>query len=342
MSIPGHLLRAAVAVGAAAAVGGLLEARAFQLVHHAVTLPGAAKCRILHISDTHYLRGQRAKAEFLASLAHTQPDLVVFTGDMVGEDEAVDEFLDALSGLLALPGVFVRGSNDYFGPQWTNPLSYLGSGPDRTRPVRQKLEWHLLCDALADAGWNDIDNAAARLEVNGAIIEFRGTDDAHMDQDNYKKAAKRAKKLGKDAPDLIVGVTHSPYRRVLAEMAEDGVDLVLAGHTHGGQICLPLIGALVSNCDLPPALAKGLFQWPEDSFTVEKFSVFGRYSPKNQEFLDSERGGGDQAAAADPETAGADTPSVAVHITAGVGASPNFPLRLFCRPEACLLEIEPN
>ena len=41
-----------------------------------------------------------------------------------------------------------------------------------------------------------------------------------------------------------------------------GLDLVLAGHTHGGQVCLPGYGALTTNCDLPRTMAKGLYRWP--------------------------------------------------------------------------------
>ena len=53
-------------------------------------------------------------------------------------------------------------------------------------------------------------------------------------------------------------MTHAPYLRVLDAMAADGADLVLAGHTHGGQLCVPGVGALVTNCDLPRKQAKGL------------------------------------------------------------------------------------
>ena len=45
-------------------------------------------------------------------------------------------------------------------------------------------------------------------------------------------------------------------------MADDGFDLLFAGHTHGGQVCVPLVGALVTNCDLDRRMAKGLHRWP--------------------------------------------------------------------------------
>jgi predicted MPP superfamily phosphohydrolase len=63
------------------------------------------------------------------------------------------------------------------------------------------------------------------------------------------------------AADLTLAVTHAPYLRVLDAMTADGADLLLAGHTHGGQLCVPGFGALVTNCDLPTRYAKGLHRW---------------------------------------------------------------------------------
>ena len=299
----GRPIAALLTLGAAVIAAALAEARAYKLVRHMVRLdPGASpiRLRVLHISDTHYQRGQRAKAAFLASLASTHPDLVVFTGDMVGNDDSsVEEFMAAISGLLAIPGVFVRGSNDYFAPVWSNPLSYL-MPKRRHLPARRRLDWHRLRDALVDAGWHDIDNDTACLQLGGLTLQCRGTDDAHIGRDRYSDTPGEC-----DTPGLRIGVTHAPYRRVLAAMASDGLSLVLAGHTHGGQICLPWKGALVTNCDLPSHLAKGLFTWPRD----------------------------DEGAIGDA------TNSIPVHVSAGVGTSPMFPLRLFCRPEACVIEI---
>ena len=66
--------------------------------------------------------------------------------------------------------------------------------------------------------------------------------------------------VDRDADEVAVAVTHAPYRRVIDAMAYDGHDLIMAGHTHGGQVCVPLYGALVTNCDLDTRRVKGLSQ----------------------------------------------------------------------------------
>ena len=62
-------------------------------------------------------------------------------------------------------------------------------------------------------------------------------------------------------PRCKLGLTHSPEPRVLDAFAADGYDLVLAGHTHGGQLRLPGYGAIVTNCGLDRARARGASRW---------------------------------------------------------------------------------
>jgi len=291
-------------LGAAAATvtAGLLEARAFRVVRHTLTLPdqrAPGRLRILHISDLHYARGQRAKGRFVASLAKLDPDIVVATGDLLADDDGFDEFFRLLAPLTALPGVFVFGSNDYFGPTTVNPAHYLRHRGGRSRTKGPLLAWRRVRDALTDAGWVDLNNARARVEVAGLTLEFRGAGDAHISMDDYLAGAATAGADWRNNPaDLLVGVTHAPYRRVLDAMTADGVPLILAGHTHGGQICLPG-KAIVANCDLPTSMIKDVH----------------RYPPEGHQ------------------------PASWLHISAGVGTAPTFPLRTFCRPEACLLEV---
>lgn len=247
----------AVAAAGCFAYGALIESRSFRLRRVTVPLlpPGSPRLRVLHISDSHLLVRNRARARFIASLAGLEPDLVVNTGDNIAEPTAIEALATALGRLLERPGVFVMGSNDYSGPRFSNPLAYLMRPTERTGadPYRP-LPTDELRTALSAGGWIDLTQAKTTLDVAGMRLELRGTDDAHLGLDEYPAVA------GKPAKDahLAIGVTHAPYRRVLDPMTADGVKLILAGHTHGGQVCVPLYGALTTNCDLAPDRAKGL------------------------------------------------------------------------------------
>lgn len=251
-----------LALGGAACVGYgvLIENQAFRLRRVSVPVlpPGSPRLRVLHISDAHLLVRNRARARFIAGLAGLEPDLVVNTGDNVAEPAAIDTLARSLGRLLERPGVYVMGSNDYTGPRFSNPLGYL-VGPtsrsdlDGARP----LPTTRLKSALSSGGWTDLTQARTLLEIGGVTVELRGTDDAHLGLDDYTAVSGKPDR----SAALAIGVTHAPYRRVLDAMTADKVKLIFAGHTHGGQVCVPLYGALTTNCDLPLRRARGLSKW---------------------------------------------------------------------------------
>jgi uncharacterized protein len=249
----------AVAAGAAGlAYAAGYEVRAYRLRRVTVPVlpPGQRPLRVLHLSDLHLTPDQRRKREWVRALAGLEPDLVVNTGDNLAHREAVPAVLDALGPLLERPGVFVRGSNAYYAPMLKNPVRYLL--PDTgARFHKAQLPWEDLRDGLAGAGWVDLENTRGRVKADHREIEVVGTDDPHIHRDRYPEVAGHAD----PGADLRVAVTHAPYRRVLDPMVGDGFELVLAGHTHGGQLCVPGFGALVTNCDLPRRQAKGLSRW---------------------------------------------------------------------------------
>ncbi|MBP7971820.1 MAG: metallophosphoesterase [Candidatus Nanopelagicales bacterium] len=247
--------------GGAVAGAGLLgyalwEAQSFRLREVSVPLLAAGQdpLRILHLSDMHLTPRQRHKQDWVSSLAALEPDLVIGTGDFLGHKDAVGSVITALGPLLDLPGLFVFGSNDYFAPSIGNPLGYLRGPSDHPRHDRPELPWRDLAAALVACGWTDLSNRRAELKVAGRLIDARGVDDPHIDRDRYELIAGPFD----PAADVRLGVAHAPYLRVLDAMAADGADLIVAGHTHGGQVCLPGYGALVTNCDLDRSRAKGL------------------------------------------------------------------------------------
>jgi uncharacterized protein len=239
------------------AYGALFEVNAFVLRRVDVpVLPRRAQpIRILHISDLHLTPRDRARQRWTSLLAGLDPDLVINTGDNFAHPDAIPTVIDALGRLLDRPGVYVWGSNDYFAPTFKNPVRYLLEPGREGRPRPQELPWRDLGQRFTDAGWIDLTAERVIMTIQGTRIEFRGTDDAHLRRDQYVAVAGS---VDRNEVDFAIGVTHAPYRRVIDAMAYDGLDLIVAGHTHGGQVCVPLLGALVTNCDLDARRAKGL------------------------------------------------------------------------------------
>ncbi|WP_052847626.1 metallophosphoesterase [Streptomyces avicenniae] len=253
--------------GLGAAVVGYaagFEVRSFRLRRVTVPVlpPGAPPLRVLQVSDIHMVSGQRKKQRWLRALAGLRPDLVINTGDNLSDPGGVPEALDALGPLMEFPGAYVFGSNDYYAPALRNPARYLaerasgrhglnGNSPARNVP---RNPWWELRDAFDAAGWLNLTNTRGRLTAAGLDIALTGLDDPHIRRDRYEEVSGGP---ATDA-DLSLAVVHAPYLRVLDAFAADGYPLILAGHTHGGQLCIPFYGALVTNCDLDPDRVKGL------------------------------------------------------------------------------------
>jgi uncharacterized protein len=221
--------------------------------------PGAEPLRVLHISDAHLTPGRKRLMSWMRALDDLDPHLIINTGDCIAHPEAVRCFLDSLGPLLDRPGVFVFGSNDLYAPKPLNPLRYLRPRGNRGR--REKaidLPWEKLRDGMVAAGWLDLNNQRGQLTAGGLDIAFSGVHDAHIDRDRYEKVAGPAD----PAAALRVAVMHSPEPRLLDQFTADGYELLLAGHTHGGQLCLPFYGTLVTNCGLDRERARGLHRHP--------------------------------------------------------------------------------
>lgn len=257
---------------------------------------GAAPLRILHISDVHLTPGRHRLMSWLRSLDTLEPDLVVNTGDSLGHPRAVRPFLTSLGPLLNRPGVFVYGSNDLHSPKLKNPFRYL-RGPSTGDHAREApdLPWRDLGEGMESAGWFNANNRRGRMKVGDHDIEVAGVHDSHVNRDRYQDVAGTAD----PAADLRLGVLHSPEPAVLDRFVADGFNLLLAGHTHGGQLCLPGYGALVTNCGIPRSMVSGLHRYP----------------------------------------AGRAEPQAWLHISAGLGTAPTAPVRFSCRPEATLLTL---
>lgn len=254
MAVPLSVLGVGVA---GLAYASIVERNWFRLRRFDVPVlePGRRPIRILHLSDLHLTPGRRRLIEWVRSLEALRPDLVVNTGDTIAHPDAIPAYLRAVEPLLSRPGVFVYGSNDLYAPRFKNPARYLWRTSKRD-VLREEpsLPWEELGASMTAAGWLDLNNRVARIKVGDLDVHVGGIHDSHIDRDRYDEIAGQAPG---DA-DLRLGVMHSPEPRNLTRFAEDGYDLLLAGHTHGGQLCVPFYGALVTNCGIDRARAKGL------------------------------------------------------------------------------------
>jgi predicted MPP superfamily phosphohydrolase len=258
-------LRAVTAVGAAGALslayGTLYERNAFTLRRFDVPVlaPGASPVRVLHLSDVHILARQRRKQAWIRALASLQPDLVVNTGDTWSAASAIPAVMHAFEPLFEFPGVFVPGNNDYYAPTPKLPTRYFRPAAMLAPPSGARLPWPQLAAAMAHAGWIDLTHRRVTVKAGTSSVALAGTDDPHLRRARYERIAGPADA----AADVRIGVTHSPEPALLRRFAGDGYDLVLAGHTHGGQVRVPFGPALVTNCGIDGRRARWLHRWDE-------------------------------------------------------------------------------
>jgi predicted MPP superfamily phosphohydrolase len=300
------LTGAAVGLGALA-WGTLVERNRFTVRHEVLSVlePGSRPLTVLHLSDLHLAPWQTEKQEWVRGLAVYEPDLVVNTGDNIGHVDAHSALEHTLEPFRGVPGVFVNGSNDYYGPTPKNPFSYFG-GPSRARRAPTPLDVGRMEAFFADLGWLDLNNTARAVEIRGSRLELFGVNDAHRGWDRLDRLPGALDDLRENVrwhddrrgPDPIsIGVTHAPYQRVLNSFVNNGADIIFGGHTHGGQVRVPGYGALVTNCDVPRSKVSGLSTWSHARKTAH------------------------------------------LEISAGLGTSIYAPVRFDCRPEAVVVTL---
>jgi predicted MPP superfamily phosphohydrolase len=247
------LSRRLAALGAAASAYSLMEARSYRLTRRVVPVQaGIDRLTILHVSDTHLTGPESPLVPFLERLPElvgTTPDLVFVTGDLIESDKGIEPIVAALSRLEAQLGrYYVLGSHDYFQSENPSFLKYVTG--NRKVPVASRAATEDLEGGLSDKGWISAQNLTHQIDAPQGRIRISGVADPYLNWHTTDHIHR--------APDevLALGLVHAPD--VVSEWLLNGFDLVFAGHTHGGQIRVPPIGSIVTNSDLPAALAYGL------------------------------------------------------------------------------------
>jgi predicted MPP superfamily phosphohydrolase len=251
--------------------GIFLERFRYRLFRHRLDILPATAARplvVLHLSDLHFVRRDPRKARFIASLPI--PDITVVTGDFLAEPEAIEAAVEGVRPVRGrLASWFVLGSNDYFVPKPLNYFAYFWKDRKR-RPIRRGRGPELI-RALAADGWEDLTNIRRQLSLEGLDIELLGLDDAHIRRHDLRVAPREAEgRFG-------FAVMHSPDSA--PEAAALGYGLIVAGHTHGGQVRLPLVGALVTNSTMPRRLASGLIRMGGAVLHISRGLGTSKYAP---------------------------------------------------------------
>lgn len=225
--------------------------------------PAVDGLRVLHLTDFHLC--QRVPASHLqhaVEQARKEPcDLIALTGDFVHAGfRFVDAIAQILSKLQAPLGVYaVLGNHDY--------------SVRNVRGVRRYPELpRVMTDALARVGIRVLHNEHRQLERNGRHFAVVGVADAWSRESDLTRALEG---LGRDVPRVVLA--HNPI--IVRQLGAERADLILSGHTHGGQVHLAPIGpAMVS-----PAMrdiAAGLYRHPTGYLYVNKgvgYTVRFRY-----------------------------------------------------------------
>jgi len=172
-----------------------------------------------------------------------QPDVIVLLGDMVHRAYRASRYLPLLSELEARDGIWATLGNHEHSFMWYS--GYLG--PSHRPSVEQ---WRRM---YAEAGIELLVNEARTLERGGSRLWLVGVDDTYSRCNDLPAALD-----GVNKTDFCLAITHSPDLIDDARIGE--VDLVLAGHTHGGQICLPRLGPPLAPCRRPRERAAGLIR----------------------------------------------------------------------------------
>ncbi|GAC1314944.1 MAG: hypothetical protein NVSMB2_05290 [Chloroflexota bacterium] len=223
-----------------------------RLRRHTVRVPPSwPAVDILHISDLHLRRGAPRLAEAqrnaLQAIEGT-PDIVCVSGDMVEQESDVDWAVDVLGRVRSRLGTFaVLGNHEYN----ARPPQTLRRGPGGVLWALFRLIYNheasagaVEADAIAHglnhAGVNVLRNSGVRLPINGQSLWLGGSDSVWAGRSDFPRALKPRR-----PGEAVLGMVHEPEG--VFDALHHGADLVLAGHTHGGQVRLPMLGALYSH-----------------------------------------------------------------------------------------------
>ena len=241
----------AIAVVGLAAYAWFIEPRRIRTRELRVELPGPEirPLKLLHLSDFHFFEGQIHRRDALHRLAQDEYDLVFITGDLIDDDSGIDLCIEALKPFRATHGAYaVMGNHDYV---FFRADDLFPAGSDLNKKAWAYNDSGRLIAALQSIGVTVLRNQRTQIEIDGQALVIAGVDDPYL-----KKADVAKTFAGYDPALPCLTLAHAPEK--YAEIAAAGADMVFCGHTHGGQICAPFIGPIVTRTQAPRAFAAGM------------------------------------------------------------------------------------
>ena len=203
-------------------------------------LPEGSSIRILQISDVHNKRSLGSNKQLIKLTQEAQPDIVVITGDLIDDNtKNLENVYELVEGIAAInPKIyFVTGNHEWRG----------GLAED-------------LMMGLSQRGVKILDNKNEFVKIRNMILHLCGVADWTSGQLDLNKALK-----GAESDIYTVMLAHDPW--ITNDYKDFVPDLTLSGHTHGGQIRLPWVGAIAApGQKLFPELDKGFYNLTNDKF----------------------------------------------------------------------------
>jgi len=272
-------------IAAAAAVSGVVVAYAYWVEPFSPTVSRTRVdvlepnspfegFKVLHLSDFHLRKETNPKlierASTLAEqLSHDHIDLICITGDLIETDTGLpllQELMKVLNRIGAKNGmVTILGNHDY--NHYTISNLFL-----EKYVVNQKNNTALLVSTLEQANVRVLRNQSHIVGGGDKRLVIAGIDDFISGRHCLQRCLEDIQ-----PDDTIILLTHSPD--VVSYLLDRKVDLVLAGHTHGGQMCLPAVGSFVSRSRVFRRLASGLFKIGDMFVFITKGIGIVRYAP---------------------------------------------------------------